>query len=294
MLYCFPPGTLFLLERPKWYSGGEERAGRDVGGGHRSPRSTLAPAHLPPPSAPQLQPHLPPGKQQEEQRRLRGWRREGGGKEPEPEPPEGDGVGGLRPMTGVGAGSQQRGMAESISKTPGIKDTKEPRILGSWCPHPQEGVSGGGGEVGLKVMGRRQAFLLFQLGTSSPRSHSVWRARTASHDPLPGLEGEVLEGTCAEWKQKKPGDSKGQGEGRRGPLHVHCRGRESEGKGEGEGEERRKAGRMGSGHSGDSQVRAGRGGGEVNAEEARTALSLEGWQLGGGKLRLCCQGIERG
>lgn len=141
MLYCLPPGTLFLLERPKWYSGGEKRAGRDVGGGHCSPGSTLAPAHLPPPSAPQLQPHLPPGKQQEEQRRLRGWRREGGGKEPEPEPPEGDGVGGLRPMTGVGDGSQQRGMAESISKTPGIKDTEEPRNLGSWCPHPQEGVS---------------------------------------------------------------------------------------------------------------------------------------------------------
>lgn len=33
MLYCFPPGTLFLLERPKWYSGGEERARRKVGEG---------------------------------------------------------------------------------------------------------------------------------------------------------------------------------------------------------------------------------------------------------------------
>lgn len=33
------------------------------------------------------------------------------------------------------------------------------------------------------------------------------------------------------------------------------------------------------------------GGGEVNADEAQTAKSLEGWQLRGGKLRLCCQGI---
>lgn len=30
---------------------------------------------------------------------------------------------------------------------------------------------------------------------------------------------------------------------------------------------------------GDSQVRVGRGGGEVNADEAKTAKSLEGWQL---------------
>ena len=180
MLYCFPPGTLFLLERPKWYSGGEERASRDVGGDHCSPGSTLAPAYQPPPSAPQLQPHLPPGKQQEEQRRLRGWRREGGGKEPEPEPPEGDGVGGLRPMTGVGAGSQQRGMAESISKTPGIKDTEEPQHLGSWCPHPQEGVSWGGSRV--KGHGPEAGFLPLSTGHIFPR------------DPTPGspvcLEGQ--------------------------------------------------------------------------------------------------------
>lgn len=51
-------------------------------------------------------------------------------------------------------------------------------------------------------------------------------------------------------------------------------------------------GTMGNGDSGDSQVRAGRGGGgEMNADEAQTAQSQEGWQLGGGKLRLCCQGI---
>lgn len=35
MLYCFPPGTLFLLERPKWYSRGEERARRKLGEGDR-------------------------------------------------------------------------------------------------------------------------------------------------------------------------------------------------------------------------------------------------------------------
>ena len=251
MLYCFPPGTLFLLERPKWYSGGEERARRDVGGGHRSPRSTLAPAHLPPPSAPQLQPHLPPGKQQEEQRRLRGWRREGGGKEPEPEPPEGDGVGGLRPMTGVGAGSQQRGMAESISKTPGIKDTKEPRILGSWCPHPQEGVSWGGGEVGLKVMGRRQAFLLFQLGTSSPPDPTLsgepglppmtpslaWRGRSWKGPVRSGSRrslgtakgrgrGEGARSTCTAeaGSQKGRGKGKGKNAGKQGEWAVGTRG----------------------------------------------------------------------
>lgn len=109
MLYCFPPGTLFLLERPKWYSGGKERARGKLGRGHCQSRfPALAPAHSPTSLCPSLRPHLPPGKQQEEQRRLRGWRWEEGGKEPEPEPPEGDGVGGLRPMTGTG--SQQRGM----------------------------------------------------------------------------------------------------------------------------------------------------------------------------------------
>ena len=80
------------------------------------------------------------------------------------------------------------------------------------------------GEVGLKVIDQRQAFLLPQLGTYSTwppllEPLSVWRARATSHDPLPGLEGEVLEGTCEEWKRKKPGDRKfkegvgGRGEG---------------------------------------------------------------------------------
>lgn len=36
MLYCFPPGTLFLLERPKWYSGGKERARGKLGRGSLS------------------------------------------------------------------------------------------------------------------------------------------------------------------------------------------------------------------------------------------------------------------
>lgn len=80
--------------------------------------STPGPGTLASSLGPSLRPHLPPGKQQEEQRRRRGWRQAGGGKEPEPEPPEGDGVGGLRPMTG--AGSQQRGMAERVTKTPVI------------------------------------------------------------------------------------------------------------------------------------------------------------------------------
>lgn len=113
MLYCFPPGTLFLLERPKWYSGGEERARGKLG--RRSPRrlaqlSTGGHGHSshPTPLAPRFQPHLPPGKQQEEHRWLRGWRWEGGGKEPEP--PEGEGVGGLGPIAETGG--QQRGMTE--------------------------------------------------------------------------------------------------------------------------------------------------------------------------------------
>lgn len=85
-------------------------------------------------------------------------------------------------------------------------------------------------------MGQRQAFLFFQLGTSSPATPlmealSVWRARTASHDPLPGLEGEVLEGTCAEWKRKQPGDSKGQGGGEKGlaPRALQMQGVRREG-----------------------------------------------------------------
>lgn len=141
MLYCFPPGTLFLLERPRWYSGGKERAEGSWGGFAVGPASAPGPStltHLPGPS---LQPHLPPGKQQEEQRRRRGWRREEGGKEPDPESPEGDGVGGLRPMTG--AGNQPRGMAERVSETPKIKDTA-PQKTGPWCPPPQEEASCGG------------------------------------------------------------------------------------------------------------------------------------------------------
>lgn len=41
MLYCFPPGTLFLLERPKWYSRGEERARRKLGKGTGDSKSIL-------------------------------------------------------------------------------------------------------------------------------------------------------------------------------------------------------------------------------------------------------------
>lgn len=88
------------------------------------------------------------------------------------------------------------------------------------------------------------------------------------------------------------------GGGEKGRFHVHCSGRDSGGKGGGEEEKRRMqgsgqgVGRMSSGGSGDSQVRVGRrGGGEENADEAQTATSLEGWQLRGGKLGLCCQGI---
>ena len=44
-------------------------------------------------------------------------------------------------MTGAGPGSQQRGMAERVSKTPGIKDTEDPQNLGPWCPPHQEGAS---------------------------------------------------------------------------------------------------------------------------------------------------------
>lgn len=55
MLYCFPPGTLFLLERPKWYSGGE-----------KGPEGTFRMVHPPPLSAqvspavcPSIFTHLP-------------------------------------------------------------------------------------------------------------------------------------------------------------------------------------------------------------------------------------------
>lgn len=141
MLYCFPPGTLFLRERPKWYSGGKEGAAGIGEGSLSAQASAPGPSTLTHRPGPSLQPHLPPGKQQEEQRRRRGWRREEGGKEPEPEPPEGDGVGGLRPMTG--AGSQPRGMAEGVSKTRIIKDTV-PQKIGPWWPPPQEEASWGG------------------------------------------------------------------------------------------------------------------------------------------------------
>lgn len=117
-----PLGRSSSSSDPSGILKGKERARREAGEEVLLARvSTLDPdplVHFPQPlshSATQLQPHLPPGKQQEEHLRLRGCRREGGGKETEPEPPEGDGVGGLRPMTG--AGSQHRDMAKRISKT---------------------------------------------------------------------------------------------------------------------------------------------------------------------------------
>lgn len=121
----------------------EERKGRrGVGEGSLPAQaSARGPGTLTRLPGPSPQPHLPPGKQQEEQRRRRGWRREEGGKEPEPESPEGDGVGGLRPMTG--AGNQPRGMAEMVSKTPIRKDTV-PQKIGPGRPPPQEEASWGG------------------------------------------------------------------------------------------------------------------------------------------------------
>lgn len=80
MLYCFPPGTLFLLERPKWYSGGEERARRKVGEGAGEllvPISTPGQciSHLPRPLSSGLT--YPP----ESSRKSSGGGEAGGGKE---------------------------------------------------------------------------------------------------------------------------------------------------------------------------------------------------------------------
>lgn len=67
--------------------------------------------------------------------------------------------------------------------------------------------------------------------------------------------------------------------GEKGPVHVHC--------GASEGSKRRRkecrgVGRMGSGFWGlPSQSWRGGGGGEVNADGARPAKSLEEWKLRG-------------
>lgn len=61
MLYCFPPGTLFLLERPKWYSGEKERAEGSWGGVAISLGFCPWPQHThPPPSAPHSSLTYPP------------------------------------------------------------------------------------------------------------------------------------------------------------------------------------------------------------------------------------------
>lgn len=76
------------------------------------------------------------------------------------------------------------------------------------------------------------------------------------------------------WGQKIQGRGR-PGEGKRGRSHVHCSGRDSERKGK--KEECRGVGQSAVGTGGlPSEV--GRGG-EVNADEAGTAKSLEGWQL---------------
>lgn len=41
----------------------------------------------------------------------------------------------------TGASSQQGGMAERVSKTPVMKDTKDPGRLGPWCPPTPERAS---------------------------------------------------------------------------------------------------------------------------------------------------------
>lgn len=86
-----------------------------------------------------------------------------------------------------------------------------------------------------------------------------------------------MEGTCEEWQRKKPGaeNSSKRQAGRRGKgAGSTCTAVPGTQKGRGK---EKNAGEWG---LGDSQVRGGReGGGEVNADEARTAKSLEGWQL---------------
>lgn len=125
-----------------WRGGKGPKESWGRGCGTVSPSLHPGPEYQPPPSVPQHRPHLPPGKQQEEQRRRRGWRWEGGGKEPEPEPPDGVGVGGLKPMAGTG--SQQWGIVSRVSKTSLVKTTHGPRRLSCLSPTQEKGLAWGG------------------------------------------------------------------------------------------------------------------------------------------------------
>lgn len=95
-------------------------------------------------------------------------------------------------MTGVG--SQQRAMAEKVSKIPVIKDTYLQKI-GPWCRPPQEETSWGG-ESWVKVIAHRQVFLFLQLGTSSTCSPPSWNPRLSGGPRLSPMTPSL------DWKEK--------------------------------------------------------------------------------------------
>lgn len=66
----------------------------------------------------------------------------------------------------AGAGSQQRGMAGRVNKTPVIKDNTDPQKVGPWGPPPPRKRLAGGGSW-VKVIAHRQAFLFPRLDPSS-------------------------------------------------------------------------------------------------------------------------------
>ena len=99
MLYCFPPGTLFLLERPKWYSGGGGWGGGAVSPGFQ-PQPARTCAH--PPLCLSSSLTYPP----ESSRKSSGGGEAGGGKEgarnPSRSPRRGTGWEALGPWLGLG------------------------------------------------------------------------------------------------------------------------------------------------------------------------------------------------
>lgn len=183
--------------------------------------------HSPPPSAPQLRPHLPPGKQQEEQRRRRGWRWEGGGKEPEPEPPDGVGVGGRKPMPGLavsrGARSPQGRPPPHNAECPRPGEPRPP------APRPRPPPERRGLLRGRRVKGHCP-------GTGAPPSSAgrIPHLPHASQSPRvsggPGLPPMAPSRAWRGRSRKGPVPGRGRADPREGRVqwgeagwfHVHC------------------------------------------------------------------------
>lgn len=121
----------------------------------------------------------------------------------------------------TGAGSQQGRIVRRVSKTSAMKNSHGPGGLS--CPSLTLGKGLAWGEMGYRSL-PTAGLCSFSCwahpppGPHSPETLPVWRSRAASHDPLPGLEGEVSEETCAEWRGTE-NPRKGQmGSGEKEPV----------------------------------------------------------------------------